>query len=171
MKDIYFEQIYEPKENSLRLLFSRSVTSQTPETITIGETEIKDSYSINIDESLPLIQIDFETYVGYSNRNESFTSWDEYEEFEGKIFRIYINSRYLDFIKVSTFASEDYPGPFKHYGITCLNHVVDVVSVSEPIIKEVQRINKNIECFSRRHRHQITSYPRFGPDGPRSARR
>ncbi|MEF2248812.1 hypothetical protein [Paenibacillus sp. IITD108] len=139
LKVIYFKQIYEPEENTLRLLFSRSRTSDTPETITIGEIEIKDSYSIDIDETLPLLQLDFETYVGYSIRNESFTNWDDYEEFEGKIFRIYSKSRYLDFIKGGTFASEDYPGPFKHYGITCLNHVVDVVSISVPIIKEVQR--------------------------------
>ncbi|RUT46567.1 hypothetical protein EJP82_12015 [Paenibacillus anaericanus] len=139
-KDIYLEQIYEPEENSLRLLFSRSRTSETPETITIGEIEIKDIYSLDVDETVPLIQMDFEGYIGYSIRNESYTSWDDYEEFEGKIFRIYSKSRYLDFIKVGTFASEDYPGSFKHYGISCLNHVVDVASVSEPIIKEVQRI-------------------------------
>lgn len=139
-RDIYLEQIYEPEENSLRLLFSRSRTSETPETITIGEIEIKDIYSLDVDETVPLIQMDFEGYIGYSIRNESYTSWDDYEEFEGKIFRIYSKSRYLDFIKVGTFASEDYPGSFKHYGISCLNHVVDVASVSEPIIKEVQRI-------------------------------
>ncbi|MEK4978626.1 hypothetical protein [Bacillus sp. FSL K6-6540] len=139
LKDIYLEQIFEPEENTLRLLFSRSRTSETPETITIGEKEIEDTYSIDVDETLPFIQMDFEWYIGYSVRNESYTSWDDYEEFEGKIFRIYSKSRYLDFIKVGTFASEDYPGPFKHYGISCLNHVVDVASVSEPIIKEVQR--------------------------------
>ncbi|GAB6988705.1 hypothetical protein [Paenibacillus pini] len=139
LKDIYLDQIYEPEENTLRLLFSRSRTSETSETIRIGKTEIKDTYSIDVDETLPLLQMDFEWYIGYSIRNESYTSWDDYEEFEGRIFRIYSKSRYLDFIKVGTLASEDYPGPFKHYGIACLNHIVDVVSVSEPIIKEVQR--------------------------------
>jgi hypothetical protein len=139
LKDIYLERIYEPEENTLRLLFSRSRTNKAPETITIGEIEIKNTYSIDVDETLPLIQMDFEWYIGYSIRNESYTSWDNYEEFEGKIFRIYSKSRYLDFIKAGTFASEDYPGPFKHYGISCLNHVVDVASVSEPIIKEFQR--------------------------------
>jgi hypothetical protein len=139
LKNIYFEQIYEPEENTLRLLFSRSRTSETPETIKIGEIEINDTYSIDVDESLPLIQLDFEWYIGYSIRNESYTSWDDYEEFEGNTFRIYSKSRYLDFIKVGTFATDNYPGPYKHYGITCLKHVVDVVSVSVPIIKEVHR--------------------------------
>ncbi len=139
LKDIYFEQIYEPEENTLRLLFSRSRTSEIPELITVGQIEINDTYSIDIDETLPLIQMDFESYIGYSIRNESYTSWDKYEAFEGKIFRIYSKSRYLDFIKEGTFATEDYPGPFKHYGIACLNHVVDVVSVSVPVIKEVPR--------------------------------
>jgi len=47
--------------------------------------------------------------------------------------------RYLDFVSTSTIATEDYPGPYKHYGILCLNHVFDVVSTSDPIIVEVPR--------------------------------
>lgn len=27
-----------------------------------------------------------------------------------------------------------YPGPFVHYGIFCLNHIVDVVSVTAPTV-------------------------------------
>ncbi|MDN8592785.1 hypothetical protein Q0V21_29115 [Paenibacillus sp. 11B] len=139
-KDIYLDQIYETRDNHLRLVLSRSKSSEAAETIIIGSTEIKDSYSIDIDESLPFIQLDFEWYIGYSVRNESYTVWDDYEEFKGKIFRIYSKSRYLDFIKSSTFATEEYPGPYKHYGISCLNHIIDIVSTTEPIIKEIQRV-------------------------------
>nr|WP_260871282.1 hypothetical protein [Paenibacillus sp. Y412MC10] len=139
LKNIYLDQIFETQDNHLRLLFSRSKASEIAETVTIGEIEIKDSYSIDIDESLPHIQIDFEWYIGYSVRNESYTVWDDYEEFEGKIFRIYSKSRYLDFISTSTIATEEYPGPYKHYGISCLNHVIDIVSTTDPIIVEIPR--------------------------------
>ena len=137
LSNIYLVGLTEPEENSLRLFFSRS--KSVPEPFTIGDKGFEDASSIVIDEDLPVLQIDFETYIGYSVLNESFTSWDDYEEFEGKIFRIYSQSRYLDFIKVGTFADEEFPGPFKHYGMACLNHIVDVVSHSEPIVREVMR--------------------------------
>lgn len=126
-KGIFFLGLTEPEENSLRLFFSRSITSSTPEPILIGDKNIGDGYTVTIDEKSPVIQIDFNSYVGYSVINESFTVWDDYEEFEGKAFRIYRRSRYLDFIGAGTIASEDYPGPFKHYGASCLNHIVDVL--------------------------------------------
>ena len=139
LKDIYLDQIFETIDNHLRLIFNRSKTSDIAETITIGEIEIKDSYSIDIDGTKPQIQMDFEWYIGYSVRNESYTVWDDYEEFDGKIFRIFSKSRYLDFISISTIATEEYPGPYKHYGMSCLNHVIDVVSNTDPIIVEISR--------------------------------
>jgi hypothetical protein len=63
---------------------------------------------------------------------------DKYEIFEGKAFRIHSKSRYLDFINIGTIASEEYPGPFKHYEIACLNHIIDIVSAYEPTITELQ---------------------------------
>jgi hypothetical protein len=35
-------------------------------------------------------------------------------------------------------------GPFIHYGIACLNHIIDIVSVSEPVIKEIE-VNESIK--------------------------
>lgn len=138
LENIYLDNLEEPQENFLRLTFIRSKTNVISESIKIGGKVIKNVHSIDYDYTTPLIQIDFESYIGYSILNESFTSRDNYEEFEGKAFRIYRKSRYLDFIKVGTFASEDYPGVFKHYGIVCLNHIIDIVSVSEPVVKEIQ---------------------------------
>lgn len=87
------------------------------------------------DNRFPIIEIEFDSYIGFSIRNESYTEWDEYQKFEGKIFRIFERSRYLDFIKLSTFATEDYPSPHKHYGIAGLNHIVDIVSIDDPKIR------------------------------------
>lgn len=138
-KNIFFLGLNEPSCNSLSLFFSRSKVSDIPEPLIINGKNLGDSYSVNVDEDSPVIQIDFESYIGYSVLNESYTSWDEYQVFAGKSFRIYSKSRYLDFISVGTFASEDYPGPFKHYGVVCYDHIIDVVSSSCPIIKEAER--------------------------------
>lgn len=89
------------------------------------------------EKSSPIIQVDFHSYIAYSIRNEFFTSWDDYEEFDGKTFRIYKKSRYLDFISNGIFASKDFPKPYKHYGICCIDHVVDIISTSEPVVREI----------------------------------
>lgn len=145
LKDIYLEDIFEIEDNYLRLTLSRSKLNKVSDPIIIDANHsIKVDSSIDIDYSLPIIQLDFNWYIGYSVLNESYTVWDDYQKFEGKSFRIYNKSRYLDFIKAGTIASVDYPGPFKHYGIACLNHIIDIVSVDEPMIKEIQRQNNNI---------------------------
>lgn len=139
LKNIFFLGLNEPKCNSLSLYFSRSKVSDIPEPLIIGNKDLGDSYLIDLDEESPVIQIDFERYIGYSVLNESFTSWDDYQVFSGKSFRIYSKSRYLDFISLGTFASEDYPGPFKHYGIICYDHIIDIVASQSPVIKEIGR--------------------------------
>ncbi|AUG57486.1 hypothetical protein [Acetivibrio saccincola] len=128
----------EPEANSLRLYFKKCKISGKSENLIINKHIIENLYPIIEDEKMPVIQMDFDSYIAYSVTNESFTSWDDYEEFEGKAFRIYKRSRYLDFIKVHTFACDDYPGHFEHYGIVCLDHIVNVVSVEKPVINEVK---------------------------------
>jgi hypothetical protein len=142
IENVYLMNVEEPIENSLRLTFVRSKTNSVSETSKIADKVIDNLYSINPDYSIPLLQLDFDTYIGYSILNESFTSLDNYEEFTGKAFRMFKKSRYLDYINVGTFASEEYPGSFKHYEIACLNHIVDIVSISKPIIKEILDIKK-----------------------------
>ncbi|MNC03883.1 hypothetical protein D3C75_513090 [compost metagenome] len=85
-------------------------------------------------DQFPLIYLEFKSYIGDSILNESYTIWDDYEAFEGKIFRVFKRSRYLDFIQAGTIATTEHPGPFKHYGIAALNHIVDIVSTDEPQI-------------------------------------
>ena len=138
IENIYLKKIEEPEDNYLRLTLIRANISNIPEDIHISDEIIKNVSSIDFDNSKPLIQVDFKSYIGYSVLNESFTSLDNYDDFIGRAFRIYNKSRYLDYINVGTFASKDYPGPFVQYGIACLNHIIDVVSSEEPIIKEIQ---------------------------------
>ncbi|MGG0847798.1 hypothetical protein [Peribacillus simplex] len=101
--------------------------------------------SIDVDETFPVIRIEFDWYISYSVRNESFTMLDEYEEFKGGIFCIYSKSRYLDFVKLSTIASDFHPEPYKHYGINALNHIIDVVSTDPPTISLIERSVQNKE--------------------------
>ncbi|WP_078409005.1 hypothetical protein [Priestia abyssalis] len=137
---ILLDSLTEPKTNSLRIFISRCKVSQESEDIEIGDQIFRDAHPIEVNEELPIIQIDFESYVSYSVMNESFTVLDDYEIFEGNSFRIFKKSRYLDFIKKGTIATDVFPEePFIHYEIACLDHIIDVISFGEPIIKEIKR--------------------------------
>lgn len=126
LQDVFFFGLIEPEVNQLSLSFCKSKVSDRPEPLMVGE------------KSSSLIQVNFNSYIAYSIRNEFFTSWDDYEEFGGKTFRIYKKSRYLDFISNGIFASKDFARPYKHYGICCIDHVVDIISTSEPVVREVK---------------------------------
>ncbi|MBN3526421.1 hypothetical protein [Paenibacillus apiarius] len=78
LKGIFFLGLNEPTCNSLRLYFSRSKLSDTPEPLVVADKNFGDSYSIDIDEQSSIIQIYFERYIGYSVLNELFTAWDNY---------------------------------------------------------------------------------------------
>lgn len=138
-RDVDFDGLIEPDINALRIFISRCKTSEISEDLVIGKNIISDVYSVDTDMYLPILQIDFESYIAYSVTNDSYTSWDDYEVFEGKAFRIYSKSRYLDFINTHTFADKDYLGLFVHYGIICLNHIINIVSVDKPVVKEINR--------------------------------
>lgn len=74
--------------------------------------------------------------IAYSVRNESYAQHTSYEQLTGHKFRLYSRSHYLDFVEAATIASNDYPGPMRHYGIICEDHIIDVVSVNEPDIEQ-----------------------------------
>jgi len=90
------------------------------------------------DDQKPVVKITFDFYIAYSVLNESYVVQERYEKYKGTFFRLYKKSRYLDYISLGTIATSDYPGPFKHYGICALDHIIDVVSVEEPIIEVIQ---------------------------------
>ncbi len=142
---IYLNSIFEPENNALILDLERCKTNETMEDIQIGDVVIEGGHSIDADETLPILRIEFDWYIAYSVINESFTVMDKYEVFEGKTFRIYSKSRYLDFINISTIASDFHPGPFKHYGIVALNHIIDVVSTEPPTISLINRTTLKVD--------------------------
>ncbi|AND41472.1 hypothetical protein A361_20670 [Cytobacillus oceanisediminis 2691] len=133
---IYLNSIFEPEDNTLIIDIDRCIRND----ILVCENDTSSSYgSIDVDETLPIIRLKFDWYIAYSVRNESFTTIDAYEHYEGRVFSLYSKSRYLNFIEVGTIADEIYPGPFKHYGINALNHIIDVISTEPPSISVIQR--------------------------------
>ena len=87
-----------------------------------------------------LYEIVFENYVFHMTRNESYTCWDDYEIRQGDYFILFEQSRllnYLPHIVEMGIVSAYHPDRCKHYGIYCQNHIIDIVSVTEPKIKKL----------------------------------
>jgi len=136
-KYIYFGNITEPEENELAFTVYEAVVSEQEKDIVFGEATIEGTKEIITTKNSKSYQIYFPSYIAYSVINESYTSADEYEQFEGSNYRVYSKSRFLDYVSQDTIATSDYPGPFKHYGFVCLNHIIDIASQDEPIIEEL----------------------------------
>jgi len=137
-------EIGETDEWEFRLVIAEAGTVENPPAVTPEEEPndkirklLNESKPIEVTESSKLYEIVFGDYITYSVTNESYASVGEAEKYEGKLARIYSKSAFLDYVANSTFATSDYPGPFKHYGFCCLNHIIDVASVDPPKVKVI----------------------------------
>ena len=82
-------------------------------------------------------EIDIDGYVLLMERDESYTTWDDYEIRKGWWLIEFERSRLLDDLAHYTFADNRYPGPLKHYGIYCEDHLVDVVTNVTPVVRKL----------------------------------
>lgn len=138
---IYLDYLVEPEENSLRIRIEKcNGVNEKEQLINSNDLGLETFSTIEINKNFPIIQLDFNSYVSYTVTNESFTQMDEYEISEGEMFRIYSKSRFLDFVKLSTFAEVLFPDePIIHYQVPCLNHIIDITSIEEPKITYINR--------------------------------
>lgn len=141
---LFLEEIGEPTDNALRLTITEARSGGAPGPVG-GEVNealreiLRTASRIEHGPGCKIFELYWPSYVAYSIRNESYCSADEYEQFDGRLFVTYARSRYLDFLKNATFADSSFPGPFVHYGVFCLNHIIDVVSVDPPTVTVSRR--------------------------------
>ena len=85
-------------------------------------------------------EIVFENYILYQMRNESYTSWDEYEVRKGRYLIVFERSRLLDYYEDAIFdfdSEETRKTQRKHYGIYTENHILDIISNEPPKIRRI----------------------------------
>lgn len=134
-------EIQETYKDSLRIVVAEAgVSDAAPKTLSKEEPNealrkiLSESKPIEVTDSSACYEIIFDDYIAYAITNESYAGGIE-EKFEGRLARIYSESAFLNYIGQGTFATEDYPGPFVHYGFCCLNQIIDVVSERPPTVK------------------------------------
>lgn len=91
------------------------------------------SYPTKVEPS-ETFRISFHSYVTFSVRVEHFFRPDVDAEFEGSQFVRFKKSRYLKFVSETSYGEDVHPGSNYHFGIYCLNQLVDVVSQEAPYV-------------------------------------
>lgn len=143
-KHLYLGSISEPEDNSLRVVLLEAMDGEPPTTEQLENNELskllKGARAVVHSPGSRVFELVWPSYVGYSVQNESYARAEPEESVgEGRLLVVYTNSVYLRYLSKSTFASAEYPGPFKHWAVHCLNHVVNVASVDEPVVTLSQR--------------------------------
>jgi hypothetical protein len=138
-KYLYLREIAEPRDNRLRLIIEEASAGSETAPREIGGVLFSDLRPIESTHRDRLFELIWDSYIAYVIRNESFVVMDKAEVIEsGRLICIYSKSHFLDYVSKSTFTTNEHPGELKHFGINCLNHIVDVVSVFEPEIRQLR---------------------------------
>jgi hypothetical protein len=91
------------------------------------------SYPTRVEPS-ETFRISFNSYVTFSVRLEHLFPPDDDAEFEGFQFTRFKKSQYLEFVSKTSYGDDIHPGSIYHYGIYCLNQLIDVVSRESPSV-------------------------------------
>ena len=78
--------------------------------------------------------IAFDSFIAYTVGNESFIKPEESAVSEGVQFARFRQSRYLRQIEETCYGEDVHSGTRFHYGIYCLNQLIDVVTNAAPRI-------------------------------------
>jgi len=81
----------------------------------------------------------WDRYFTFMVRDEGAAAFRKEEEYAGSGVRVFRKSWLLDSVPELSNGLHDIPevrGPVKHFGIYCLNHIVDVLAYENPLVSE-----------------------------------
>jgi hypothetical protein len=132
---LYLIDLSEPETNSLRAVVA--VAGATGEDTPISDTGL---FGKAILPTGVRYEFYWDRYVAYSVRDESFAQFDKDRPPSDSQFTERTSSAYLKFVTETTFAAsvadQIFKAPIRHWELTCLDHFLDVVSATPPIIRK-----------------------------------
>jgi hypothetical protein len=137
-KYLYLRELSEPQDLSLRIVLEEAKPNSPIADIEINRVAVSGRRLIESDLTCRLFELTWRSYVSYCVRNELFSRMIDGDVWQGRLFRTYSKSQFLDHVRRATVACDNYPGPLQHWGISCLNHVIDVVSANEPLVRRIR---------------------------------
>jgi hypothetical protein len=134
---LFLREISEPGQNVLRLVLVEGIPSDKVESIRFAATQIDNVRRVRAAQNSRVLELLWNHYIAYSVTNESFSKADGAPH-SGRFLRHYSESPFLEYVKRSTCATDEYPGPPIHMCIVTETHIVDVVSTEMPTLRLLQ---------------------------------
>ena len=139
---LYLHSICKPADGGVQVVIHEAktggpVSTQVLENEPLAEVKaiLARSNAIVHTPECKVFTVTWPKYVSYCMENESFALPEPpTSASEGRLFVVYTASNYLEYVSKASFASAEYPGPFKHWALLCLDHIFNVVSTEEPVI-------------------------------------
>jgi hypothetical protein len=124
------------RDDRLAMVVAEGLRTSGPEDIEVAGVVIRDTYALGVTEGSLRVEIRFERLVAWQCVDESWTTFDEYEQRDdfGKL-QVLARSRYLDYVNASHGWYADTVGPAAHYRVWTEDEVVDVVAFDPPSLR------------------------------------
>jgi hypothetical protein len=138
----------------LQLLVSEGFVLDEKRSIKTGETTIDNVKPIERTENSRQykVEFDFHDLINFQVINESYTTFDKSEVRDTDGFlQIISDSKYLSFVKSSHGWYKDViNNEGKHYRLWTEHEVIDIISIQEPKIEEINKIEPNKNLYAMR---------------------
>ena len=128
---LWLADIGEPSNNELRVVVLEARPAPQPEQTLLGK-----AYPVRPDEKSRGFELIWDGYVAYSVRNESYFLREGGETL-GHDLHKRTDSAFLNYVKTTTFATDDHPGPLTHWSLYTDWHCIDVVSAEPPQVRRL----------------------------------
>jgi hypothetical protein len=145
---LYLETLTEPGVNDLRIVLLEAVAGPpisaeelASESDPVLRSILVGSRKIDPQPGCRRFELVWESYIGYSVVNESYSNSEPATSVavgDRRRFAEYSSSQYLDYLAKASFASKDYPGPYRHWALYCQDHTIDIASQVEPLIRKLE---------------------------------
>jgi hypothetical protein len=135
---LFLTDIKHLANNKLLITINEARISQIEEDIIVSDKNLGPAKSI-LPGNGKQYNIFFNSYASYQVTNESFATPESGEEKVGRLLCVLSRSSYLTYVKEVTIASYAYAieKDLMHYSIICQNHIIDIISIDEPLIKMI----------------------------------
>lgn len=146
---LYLTHYSEPDENSLILVLEEASASGSNRDVVITPNYTIKAKAITSNSSHRRFVLYFDVYVVFHILNESYGKESpKTDQWEGNRARKYSKSSLLDYIEHTSIVSAVWDESLFHHGIYCLNHLIEIVSLQAPEVREFSVDMPVKECIS-----------------------
>lgn len=129
---LFLTEIGEPWANGLRLVVAEGIDG-VPEMTALGVAT-----PVEVTPMSRRWELQWDATVVYAVRNESYFVPEPGDPSPRDALIVRRSSAILDYVRATTFATDDYPGPLSNWSLYTQHHCIDVVATDAPRVIELK---------------------------------